>query len=63
MYVRYWNKSSQPVVLDEVSRGTGKITIGAGELFSPGCMGGPFMQLHQNITLSDGTVISVRDTQ
>ncbi len=63
MYVRYWNKTSQPVVLDEISRGTGKTTIGAGELFGPGGMGGPFMQLHQSITLSDGTVISVRDTQ
>ncbi|MGL5783961.1 MAG: hypothetical protein ACRCYZ_00475 [Alphaproteobacteria bacterium] len=63
MYVRYWNKSSKPIILDEVSRGTGKRSIGAGELFSPGGMGGPFMQLHQSVTLSDGTVISVRDTQ
>ncbi|MGL5720314.1 MAG: hypothetical protein ACRCYP_05935 [Alphaproteobacteria bacterium] len=63
MYVRYWNKSSKPITLDEVSRGAGEKTIAPNGEFKPDGMGGPFMQLQQNITLSDGTVISVRDTQ
>jgi hypothetical protein len=62
MHVKYWNNSANPVILQEISRGSAQTVIAAGGKFTPANPPWIFTKLSHRLILQDGTVLSIKDT-